>query len=70
MLAVRLARASASLRPRAPAPRRALCTNAPEAFRNEKDPRLVAAADARMRDVRLFGAVIVLGWPLEYYLTR
>lgn len=64
-------RASASTRN--PAIRRHVATKGPpppEPFKNEKAPRLIAAEDARKRNMYIFGAVCVFGWPLEMYLTR
>jgi hypothetical protein len=77
MSALRLAASKAGLLPQlGAAVRRRMATQGPpppgmpEPFTSGAAPRLVAADNARKRDMALFVAVVVFGWPLEVYLTR
>jgi hypothetical protein len=40
------------------------------AFKNDLHPRLQRAENARTRGMALLAAVVLIGWPIEAYLTR
>jgi hypothetical protein len=55
----------------ATSPHRSLCASpTPPPFKNELSPRFQALYKSQKRSIAVFVGVIVIGWPIEYYLTR